>query len=646
MANEVNNCFLVNAPAGSGKTTQIKAMIKQFITDNPKDNILCITYTNRAADELSKDIKTPNVFIGTIHSFLHAFMKRYFAHQDILNLYFEMFGETIKKRINNLEADENIAVSNEKYKEKYGDLNYETIKKNIKTLSYNESSFTSLYYGGLSHDDLVRFSKLIVDTFPIIRKRISSKYQYIFIDEYQDTTADVLNIFYDSIVGTNTQLYLFGDKMQQIYKNYDGSFENKFALFDTSKVLKINHRSIPEIVNLLNHIYNDSKYDQDSSEKMKQVRSSFHPQVIICDNVEDKLSEIKEHEPDTLVLYLLNKERFAAIGCKNLYQAFDNMDKYAFGKAYSPVDILTSEYVDNPDPLIKLIYLIADIYCDYQNSQYGLIIQKLRNYKALFNKDSWYITSHSDKKKIHDNLSKVFSILTDKEKTIADLLAVLENTSIIQPSYLEGILEDTEYKPVLNVPTNEILVMVGYLKEPKISTQHGVKGESHDSVVFIADDSTHNPVVHMYRFFEMWGQLDISLNAFQQFYYSYVKELFDLQNAIGFKINDLNKESYVANEKIIVKKAISINQQFKQNPFFSFLCAKGYEQFLDKPNVSRAKDCFKENTVYGVLSAYKLFYVGCSRARKNLTILIDRSKIKGDIESQKRKFSALGFVVS
>jgi len=124
MANEVNNCFLVNAPAGSGKTTQIKAMIKQFITDNPKDNILCIIYTNRAADELSKDIKTPNVFIGTIHSFLHAFMKRYFAHQDILNLYFEMFGETIKKRINNLEADENIAVSNEKYKEKYGDLNY------------------------------------------------------------------------------------------------------------------------------------------------------------------------------------------------------------------------------------------------------------------------------------------------------------------------------------------------------------------------------------------------------------------------------------------------------------------------------------------------------------------------------------------
>jgi len=645
MANEVNNCFLINAPAGSGKTTQIKTMIRQFIAQNPKDNILCITYTNRAADELSKDIKANNVFIGTIHSFLHTFMKRYFAHQDIINLYFEMFGEDIKKRIENLEGDENITASNEKYKDKYGGLSYERIKTNIKALSYNESSFSALYYGGLSHDDLVRFSKYVFDKFPIIRKRISSKYQYVFIDEYQDTTAYVLNIFYDSVVGTNTQLFLFGDKMQQIYKNYDGSFENKFALFDTSKVLKTNHRSVQEIVNILNKIYNDSNYEQESSEEMKRVHSDYKPRVIFCDNIEEKLFKIIEQEPDTLVLYLLNRERFNAIGCHNLYQAFDSMDKYSYGKTYNSVDILTSEYVDNPDPLIKLLYIIVEIFYNYQNRQYGLIIQKFIDYKAIFNKDGWYITSHSNKKKLNDCLSKVFSILTGEGKTIADLLNVLNDTSIIQPSYLEGILEDVDYKLALNVPINEILLMVNYLKEPKISTQHGVKGESHDSVVFVADDSTHNPVVHMYRFFEMWGQLDISFNTFQQFYYYYVKELLDLQNVIGTKINNLNKEFYVKNENIIMEKAISINKKFKQNLFFNFLCANDYAQFFDKPNVSRAKYCFKENTVYGVLSAYKLFYVGCSRARRNLTILIDRSKVKGEIEQQKRKFIELGFDV-
>ena len=50
MADEVNNCHLINAPAGSGKTTLIKSMVRKFLLENPKDNILCITYTNRAAD--------------------------------------------------------------------------------------------------------------------------------------------------------------------------------------------------------------------------------------------------------------------------------------------------------------------------------------------------------------------------------------------------------------------------------------------------------------------------------------------------------------------------------------------------------------------------------------------------------------------
>ena len=66
MASKLNNCYLINAPAGSGKTTEIKSMVQRCIIDNPKDNILCITYTNRAADELSKGILSKNVFIGII----------------------------------------------------------------------------------------------------------------------------------------------------------------------------------------------------------------------------------------------------------------------------------------------------------------------------------------------------------------------------------------------------------------------------------------------------------------------------------------------------------------------------------------------------------------------------------------------------
>ena len=136
MAERINNLYLINAPAGSGKTTAIKEKIREIMINNPKDNILCITYTNRAADELLKGIKEKNVYIGTIHSFLHDFMKRYFSHKEVLNLYFEEYGNAINARIDNVEQDENVASSNERYKEKNGKLDYETVKKNIIKISY------------------------------------------------------------------------------------------------------------------------------------------------------------------------------------------------------------------------------------------------------------------------------------------------------------------------------------------------------------------------------------------------------------------------------------------------------------------------------------------------------------------------------
>ena len=633
MADKLRNCFLINAPAGSGKTTQIKAMVQKCLADNPQDNILCITYTNRAAEELSKNFDAKNVFIGTIHSFLHSFMKRYFAHTDILNLYFEVYGERIQQRIANSEKDEHIEASNKKYEEKYGVIDFDTVKKNIAAISYNESPFSSLYYGGLSHDDLISFSKCVLDRFPIIRKRISLKYQYIFIDEYQDTMADVLKLFYESVSSSNTRLYLFGDRMQQIYKNYDGSFEKQFDTFDTTTALLTNYRSVTEVVTILNRIYNDSSLQQDNSSEMKAITPDFSPRVIVSENIQITIEEIKQSHPNTLVLYLLNKARF------------DSMEKYSYGKTYSAVDILTTSFNDNPDPLMKLLYCIVDIFRCHQLQKYGLIIQTLRDNKTIFCKDSWYIKEHRDKQTLFNNLKVIFSAFEDETKTIGDLLTALIDTAMVNNSYIEGIQADDENRMVFEVPAIELLRVIEYLNDPKVSTQHEVKGESHDSVIFVAEDSHSNPIVHMYRFFEMWGNLSVSLKSFNQFYYAYLDELFDLQISINMKIGDLNKASYSQYEDIVQKKVKVIMERFAEDPYFKFLCKEKYEQFLSKPGVTKAKDCLKESTVYGVLSAYKLFYVGCSRARKNLTILLDKSKIKGVYELQKSKFEELGFVV-
>lgn len=644
MADEVKNCFLINAPAGSGKTTQIKSMVRKFMQENPRDNILCITYTNRAAEELARDLDSEHIFIGTIHSFLHSFMQRYFAHSDILRLYFEQYGESIKQRIDNVANDTHITESNEKYRKKYGQLDYETVQRNITEVSYNESAFNSLYYGGLCHDDLVRFSKCIFDRFPVIRRGISLHYQYIFIDEYQDTMADVLNIFYDAVVGTSSQLYLFGDRMQQIYMNYDGSFEARFASFDIEK-MTTNYRSVPEIVDILNRLYHDSEFTQDSSDTMKRVKPDFLPRVIFSSNVPATLSKLQEDDPDTLVLYLLNKERFSAIGASDLFQTFSGMEKYSLGRSYSAVDVLTAPYDENPDPLLKLLYCVVRMAKNFQKGQYGPIIQTLKSNKSMFCQEPCGIKNHSDIIQLFQNLKLVFTVMQDEAKTILDVLLSLEETLLADKTYIENVLADVEYKAAFTVPAIELMRVLDYLDDPKVSTQHGVKGESHNSVVFVADDSHRIPFVYMYRFFDLLCQIPISLQSFNQFYYEYIGELSGLQSTIKMKIRELKKSDYAQHEDEILKKATTIVERFSDNPYFQRICQDKYVEYLVKPGVTKAKECLKESSVLGILSAYKLFYVGCSRARRNLTILLDSFKLQGDIPRQKEKFKELGFSV-
>lgn len=79
-------------------------------------------------------------------------------------------------------------------------------------------------------------------------------------------------------------LYLLGDRMQQIYHNYDGSFEEQFKEFDTSKKLDINHRSIGEIISVLNKIYNDHSFDQNPSDSNKDVKPDISPKILFVSN--------------------------------------------------------------------------------------------------------------------------------------------------------------------------------------------------------------------------------------------------------------------------------------------------------------------------------------------------------------------------
>lgn len=646
MVNELeNNVYLVNAPAGSGKTTWIRKQVEKHLIKYPNDNILCITYTNRAAEELGRELDTSQVYFGTIHKFINDFISSFFTHRKIIDLYWDIYKKQIEQRIENREQKENIAESNEKYIEKYGTLDCETVYKNLEKISYNETPFNSLYRGALSHDDLISFTKVAVEKFPIIKKKIAEKYQLIFIDEYQDTSADVLSIFYEAIYGGKGKLFLLGDKMQQIYKNYDGSFEKVFLTLNKTINLDTNYRTTPSIVAILNAIYNDPYFEQKPYKMNSDSNMTFAPRVVFTDDVENKVSNFTTEHPDALILYLSNKQRFVGIGAGNLYNVFSLMEKYKFGRKYTSVDVLTKAEVRDEDALLKLLFLLEDIFQNYENHYYGDVFRCIRNNPKIFNTSKYLVKQHSDKTAIKARLEELKCKYDSSTIKIGELIEICKNAEFISAEYCGGIMDDNDYDKALQVDMNEVKNLVKYLRNPMISTQHGVKGESHNTVVFVAENSNSVPIVHMSKFFEIWSIIDITLSDFDAFYYSYLDLIKSIETLCGMKCSAINKDNYKQKESDIKTLIMEYSEQNKNNSYYVQLLQVKMDTYLQKPNATNAKACLREGIVYGPLSAYRLFYVGCSRARRNLEIVIKNEDVESFKESLECKFAKCGFEI-
>ena len=641
----VENLFLVNAPAGSGKTTWIRKNVRKYLLQNPNDNVLCITYTNRAAEELGKDVDSNRVYFGTIHSFINDFIGSFFSHESILELYWEVYKNQIVERIENVSQNGNWAESNMRYIEKYGGLTPEIVRSNITMISYNQAPFNSLYRGALGHDDLISFTRLAVERFPVIKKKISDKYQVVFIDEYQDTATDVLQIFYTSMIGKKSKLYLLGDKMQQIYRNYNGEFETYFNIFNKSINLSVNYRTTPKIVSILNKIYNDECYKQTAYEKNKDEDMDFLPEVRIVTDIEKNVSELMEQYKDSLILYLSNKSRFYNIGVGELYDAYSGMEKYSFGKKYNAVDVLTKEEIRENDALLSFLFTVNIIVDYFTKEFYGEVFRIIRKAGTYFNCEKFIIRKHIDKHLVKDKLDDIVALYNELSTTVDDFLSLCVEKKYIREEFYSAVVEENDYQLVKNVKVQEVKVLADYMSDPKISTQHGVKGESHDTVVFVADNSRSNPVVHMSKFFEMWSNIDITLSEFDAFYYIYSQMLNQIENKIGMKCSQLKADTYISVASIIDEELQAFTKKNETNPYYIQLLKVKMDKYFGKKNVTNVKECLKEGTVYGPLCAYRLFYVGCSRAKRNLVIMINKKDIEGFEDKLRNKLMITGFNV-
>ncbi|WP_445493673.1 UvrD-helicase domain-containing protein [Photorhabdus sp. SF281] len=218
-------CFTMVAGAGSGKTTSlVKALATIVSAHGPtlklnRQRIACITYTEIAVGEIWADVENnPLIHVSTIHSFLWMITRTF---QSDIRCWVE---RRIDERIAELQAS--AASFGSRIQQKTRDKNscdierYQALKPRIKHVpTFNYGAGSNYNKGILGHDDIIRMSTDFLRERPLFRTLLRQQFPFVFVDESQDTQ----NVVVDALkaitfqAGPTFSLGFFGDPMQRIY---------------------------------------------------------------------------------------------------------------------------------------------------------------------------------------------------------------------------------------------------------------------------------------------------------------------------------------------------------------------------------------------------------------------------------------------
>ncbi|WP_421704511.1 UvrD-helicase domain-containing protein [Aliiroseovarius sp.] len=245
---EAGNSFLLSGGAGSGKTYSLVGVIEELIRRHPTSKIACMTYTNAAANEISERIAHTNLDVGTIHDFLWNIIKNYQVE--------------LKKAVLEIHNDQD----NDKIRYTGTDIEPENLADN--PVQYRE--YVSARKGIISHDEVIAVAKTLFGKYPKLSDVAKSMYPYVLVDEYQDTSPDVVKILLEDLTQSKKPAIIgfFGDSMQSIY---DGSAGDLNAYLKTDQIKEVvkkqNRRNPQSVINLANAIRNDGLEQQPSNDQ-------------------------------------------------------------------------------------------------------------------------------------------------------------------------------------------------------------------------------------------------------------------------------------------------------------------------------------------------------------------------------------------
>lgn len=296
-----NGPLLILAGAGSGKTKTITYRMLNLIINHhvSPENIIGVTFTNKAAKEmrerlkkhLPKNVKSP--LLCTFHSLCIKILREHihhFGYHSSFTIYdtsdqLSLIRESLEKRKDNKKFDRKIiqsiisklknnAISPEDFpSSKFFDTtnNYHHVVADI----YPDYQRKLKLLNALDFDDLLFLTVKLLKSHPNVSLKLSKQFQYITVDEYQDTNPMQFDLIKE-LTSAHQNICVVGDDDQSIYAFRGADVQiilnfNKY--FKNAKIVSLeqNYRSTTPILNLAN-----AMIAQNKNRHLKKLWSNFN----------------------------------------------------------------------------------------------------------------------------------------------------------------------------------------------------------------------------------------------------------------------------------------------------------------------------------------------------------------------------------
>jgi DNA helicase-2/ATP-dependent DNA helicase PcrA len=266
---------LIFAGAGSGKTKVLTHKIAHLIQNGAvrPENILAVTFTNKAAEELRSRVEmfvgnvAKSIHIGTFHAICARLLLNEIEFLGYTRQYTIYDEDNQVSLIKKVMADADIILENFNAKNVLRRISYlknwligaeEFEPRRGNPLDQIIKQVYPLYQAALKRNNAVDFDDLLLlplqifDSKPAILKKYRSRYQYILVDEYQDTNRPQF-LLIDQLAKQHHNISVVGDDDQSIYSWRGANIENILNFekhFPECQVVKLeqNYRSTNNIL--------------------------------------------------------------------------------------------------------------------------------------------------------------------------------------------------------------------------------------------------------------------------------------------------------------------------------------------------------------------------------------------------------------